>query len=192
LLTILGTTLARVVFVSVLLESMFTFGFLAFLPSILLSQFGLQPAYGGAVMAVFGLGGLAFSRFSPYVLGRWSRSAQARAGGTLLALAFALLGWGPHWATAIAACLIAGFAFYTLHNTLQFSATQLSTTSRGMAMSLFACALFLGQSIGVLLAAQMFSHLGPHWSYAIAGAALGIVGLGFAHQLRQWEEVPDI
>ena len=183
----LRTPWAQVVLGGVFLEALFTFGFLAFLPTVLHTQFDMQPSYGGGVLALFGLGGLAFSRVAPLLLRRITPAVQARTGGVLLALGYAMLVWMPHWAWAIAGCLFAGFGFYTLHNTLQFSATQLSTTSRGMGVSIFACFLFLGQSVGVILAAQVFVHWGPTWGFAIPGVALTLIGLVFAQQLRRRE-----
>lgn len=185
--TLLGARWAQVVLVGVFLEAMFTFGFLAFLPTVLHTQFDMPPSYGGAVLAVFGLGGLAFSRMAPLLLRRISPPTQARTGSTLLAIGYAMLVWLPHWGWAIAGCLLAGFGFYMLHNTLQFSATQLSTTSQGTGVSIFACFLFLGQSVGVVIAAQIFERAGAAWGFATAGTALTLIGLAFAHQLRMRE-----
>lgn len=178
---------AQVVLGGVFLEALFTFGFLAFLPTVLHTQFDMQPSYGGGVLALFGLGGLVFSRVAPLLLRRITPAVQARTGGILLALGFAMLVWMPHWAWAIAGCLFAGFGFYTLHNTMQFSATQLSVKSRGMGVSIFACFLFIGQSVGVILAAQIFVRWGPTWGFAMPGMALTLIGLFFAQQLRRRE-----
>ncbi len=183
--TLLSARWPQIVLLSVLLEASFTFGFLAFLPTVLHQRFAMSLSYGGAVLAVFGLGGLLFSRSASVLLRRMTPPVQARIGSILLAIGYGLLVWMPHWSWAIAGCLIAGFGFYTLHNTLQFSATQLSTTSRGLGMSTFACALFIGQSVGVVIASQIFERAGASWLFATAGMALTLIGLTFAGQLRK-------
>ena len=178
---------AQVVLGCALLEATFVFGFLAFLPTVLFTQFDMPLSHGGGVLAAFGLGGLVFSRLAPVLLRRVTPAVQARIGSMLLAAGYAMLVWLPHWSWAVAGCLVAGFGFYGLHNTMQLSATQLSTMSRGMGVSTFACFLFLGQSAGVVLAAQIFAHWGSACGFAIAGTALTLIGLGFAHQLHKRE-----
>ena len=54
---------------------------------------------------------------------------------------------------AVPAIALIGLGFYMLHNTLQTNATQMAPEARGLAVSLFAFALFTGQSVGVALAA---------------------------------------
>jgi len=76
-------------------------------------------------------------------------------------------------------------SYFALHNTLQVNATQLSTTSRGLAVSIFASCLFLGQSAGVPAAAHAFARYEPAWGFGIAGAALTVLGLIFADQLQR-------
>jgi predicted MFS family arabinose efflux permease len=63
-----------------------------------------------------------------------------------------------------------------LHNTLQTLATQMAPESRGMAVSLFATALFMGQALGVLLASSLMDPLGS--SVVISGGALVMAGVG--------------
>jgi MFS transporter, YNFM family, putative membrane transport protein len=154
---------------------------------VLHSRFAMPLSRGGAMLAVFGLGGLLFSRSAGALLRHIGPPAQARIGSALLAAGFALLAWMPHWGLVTVGCALGGFGFYALHNTIQVNATQLSTTSRGLAVSLFACSLFLGQSAGVAAAALVFARGEPAWGFGIAGMALTAVGLGFAHQLRKRE-----
>jgi len=71
-----------------------------------------------------------------------------------------------------------------LHNTLQTCATQLSSTARGTAVSLFVCALFLGQSVGVAGAAWCFGKYSAGVCFGIAAPALLLLGAYFAWRLR--------
>lgn len=176
---------ARLVLGTVAVEGLFTFGFLAFLPTVLHERFGLPLSKAGAILALFALGGIAYSRAARLALARWEPHAVARIGGALMALGFALLAAMPHWTWALVGCPLAGFGFYAFHNTMQTNATQLSPSSRGLAMSMFACCIFVGQSVGVPLAARMFASLHPAWCFGAAGTALGMAALLFTRQLER-------
>jgi uncharacterized protein (TIGR03382 family) len=82
------------------------------------------------------------------------------------------------FAAAMGGCGLAGIGFYMLRNTLQTLATQLAPEARATAIGLFAVAIFIGQSVGVALAARIVPAIG-HESVMIAAglllAALGIV-----------------
>src|SRR5690606_10785349 len=62
-----------------------------------------------------------------------------------------------------------------LHNTLQTRATQIAPSARGAAMSLFACCLFIGQSVGVWGAAWVADHLSADIIYMVAGGGLCVL-----------------
>ncbi len=49
------------------------------------------------------------------------------------------------------ACVIGGFGFYMLHNTLQSKASEMFVPARGTAIACFAMCLFCGQALGTLL-----------------------------------------
>ena len=56
--------------------------------------------------------------------------------------------------------LLIGSGFYMLHATMQANATQMSTDARGLAVSIFATALFIGHSIGGAMA-PVFANRHP-------------------------------
>jgi predicted MFS family arabinose efflux permease len=182
---LLAARWTRFVLACVFVEGALSFGFLAFVPTVLYDRFGMPLTQAGGILAVFALGGLAFSRSAALVLRRFDPPAQARLAAFPLAAGFAMLAAMPHWSWAVAACALAGYGFYALHNTLQLTGTQLSTSSRGLAMSLFAGALFVGQAVGVVLAAMLFSRLGPAWTFGLAGTGLALLPLLFGARLRQ-------
>jgi predicted MFS family arabinose efflux permease len=71
---------------------------------------------------------------------------------------------------------VAGFSFAMFHNTMQAKATQLLPKARATGVTLFAGFMFLGQSLGVLVLAELFSHFN---SPMILGAdAIVVWGLG--------------
>ena len=83
----------------------------------------------------------------------------ARHGGQAFCLAFLIVALTPVWQLAIPACFVAGFAFAMFHNTMQAKATQMVPAARATGVTLFAGFLFLGQSLGVLVLAQLMATL---------------------------------
>src|SRR5439155_26559186 len=126
--------------------------------------------------AVYGVGGLVCSSCGGGWLRRLGEADLARLGGVCMAFAFGALAWGPSWRWALPACLIAGFGFYALHNTLQTNSTQMAPAARGTAVSLFSCCLFLGQSLGMLVAAWFVDRFSAAFIFAFS--ALGLLLLG--------------
>ncbi len=185
--TVLAQRWAQTVYLTVFLEGVFAFGCMAFVPTVLHARFAMPLTQGGAVLATYALGGMAFARCAPPLLRRYTPQALVRGGGSLVAAGFALLAWMPNWPVAVLGCGVGGFGLYAFHNSLQTHATQLSSTSRGVAVSLFACHLFLGQSVGVLLGAWAFT--GPSAATGLflpgfAGGGLALAALGWAYAQR--------
>ncbi len=177
---VLGYPEARRLMFVAAVEGALAFAAVAFVPSHLHARFGLSMAAAGGVVALYGLGGLVYARSVGWLLRRLGQLPMARAGGLVLGTAWLLLAWVPDWRWAPLLCLVAGLGFYMLHNVLQTHATQVVPAARGTAVSMFASALFLGQSIGV----TAMSWVVDHWSAAVAlsvcGPGLMAVGLYFA------------
>lgn len=157
-------------------EGALAFGTLAFVPSQLVQHFGVSASVAGALMALYGIGGLGYSQLARRWLGWFGERGLARLGSSLVAAGLLLLAWTQHVAFAALGCLSAGLGFYMLHNTLQTQATQMAPEARGSAVTLFACMLFFGQSAGVLVAAQTVDRGGLDWAYTVS--ALGMIVLG--------------
>ena len=171
---------ARVILSIVFLEGMLVFGGLAFVPSYLHERFGLSLSMAGAVMAGFGLGGFSYILFARHFVRRFGEVGLAGGGGLLLAGAWLLLTLAPSWPWALPATWLAGLGFYKLHNTLQTNATQMAPEVRGTAVSLFASSFFLGQSLGVALAALMLARLGSTPLFAALAGLIPLLAALFA------------
>jgi len=169
---------ARTVLLLTLTEGALVYGALGFVPQRLHSDAGLSLPTAGASLAMFGLGGLAYTRCARQLLPRLGETGLAQLGGACLAAGYGLLAWLPVWTVALPACALAGFGFYALHNTLQVHATQMVPTARGTAVALFSCSLFVGQSAGVSTAAWAVDRGAAVAVFAVAAVAL--LGLGFA------------
>lgn len=176
---------SRTVLLVAVIEGAAGFGVLAMWPAHLHATLGLSLALSGAIVALFGLGGVGYMVTGAWLLRRF-RQTQLVLSGTLLAGACALvMAAAPHWLAALAASLLAGFGFFMFHNTMQAHATQMMPTARGTAVSLFACSLFLGQSLGVAAAAALLDRIGSR--AVVAGGGIIVVGVGlyFAWALQQ-------
>ena len=166
----------RWVLTVVTIEGALAFGTLAFVPARMTGGFGLSASAAGGVMVLYGVGGLLYSVFARRWLAWLGERGLALAGAWLLASGLLLMAWAPVLAWAVLGSFLAGLGFYMLHNTLQTQATQMAPQARGTAVTLFACLLFLGQSMGVLVAAASVDR---GWLTAVfTGAALGVLGLG--------------
>ena len=177
--------LARRIVALAFIEGGFAYSAFAFVPAYLHQRFDLAMTWAGGVLALYGVGGFAYSRLARSMLHRWGEAGLARRGGALLGVTLAMLALAPHWALALPACLAGGFGFYMLHNTLQTHATQMAPRVRGTAVSLFACALFLGQSCGIVAAAWVVDHASANAVFAGTAAALPLLAVWFARRLAR-------
>jgi predicted MFS family arabinose efflux permease len=184
IIAVLRLPWTRVVLLTVFLEGVFGFAALVFIPVYLHDQFGVSLAVAGAILGVFGLGGLLYTVMARRLIARLGEAGLALGGGLIVSVAFAVLLLGPAWSWAVLASLLAGLGLYMLHNTLQANATQMAPQARGTAVALFATALFLGQSIGVACGALVIDHAGARWIFAAAMLGLAMIGAWFARALR--------
>jgi predicted MFS family arabinose efflux permease len=113
-------------------------------------------------------------------------------GGASLAVSFAGLAVVPNWALSLPACLLAGFGFYAMHNTLQTHATQMAPSARGTAVSLFSCCLFLGQSLGLVAAALVVDRWSTSAVFLASSIGLLTLAVLFASMLRRRAVHPEV
>lgn len=182
---VLRTPWARRVLLTVFLEGMVLFGALAFVPSYLHAHFALRLSLAGLVMGLFGLGGLLYIVNAKTLVRRLGEFGLALLGGALIALAWGMLALGETWLWALPGCAFAGLGYYMLHNTLQTNATQMVPAARGTAVSLFASAFFLGQSLGVVAAASVMERAGSLALFGLAALLMPLVATTFAYMLKR-------
>ncbi|MBC7608526.1 MAG: MFS transporter [Polaromonas sp.] len=180
---------SRIVLVVAFIEGAVGFGVLAIWASHLHEVMGLSLSISGAIVALFGLGGMLYMAVARHMIGRLGQRRLAMLGVCLLGLPSMVLAFTPFWVLTIPASLLAGFGFFMFHNTMQTNATQMAPSARGTAVSLFASALFLGQSVGVLLAASLIARIGSGAVIALGGGVLMVVGFFFARALLRRDEL---
>jgi YNFM family putative membrane transporter len=176
---------SRVVLLMALVEGAVGFGVLAIWASHLHRSLGLSLSISGAIVALFGLGGMVYMAVGPHLIRRFGQQGLVIIGGAIVGASALVLAYTPHWGPAIPASLLAGFGFFAFHNTMQANATQMTPHARGTAVSLFSSFLFLGQSLGVVLAAGLIDRIGTSAVVALGGLAIAVEGVYFAWALRR-------
>jgi predicted MFS family arabinose efflux permease len=163
---------APLVLGTVMIEGMFVFGGLSYLASSLTDRFGINYAYAGLMVAGFGCGGLVYSVSVKKLVAGAGELGVLLIGGTLLGLAFVVIGLMPSWQWFVPAVVVLGMGYYTMHGTLQTRATELAPHARGTAISLFAFFFFLGQATGPQLLGSILKSYGYAAAFIVAGAGL--------------------
>jgi predicted MFS family arabinose efflux permease len=175
---------ARVVLLTVFVEGILVFGALAFVPTHLHRAYGIPLTLAGAIVMLYGVGGLAYAALSPMLVRRLGESGLAATGAVVLAICLASIALTSFPLIAALASFVAGLGFYMLHNTLQVNATQMAPEHRGSSLALFAAILFVGQAAGVTLAGVLAERHGTAPVMIGAGALLVLLGLAFAAARR--------
>ncbi|OGB01551.1 MAG: MFS transporter [Burkholderiales bacterium RIFCSPLOWO2_12_FULL_64_99] len=167
-----------------LIEGALAYGWLPFAPAWLVSQFGFSISTAAAIMVLYGVGGLLYSQFARRWLTLLGERGLALGGGLLLAASVIGIAWSPISAFAIGGCGLAGLGFYMLHSTLQTQATQMAPEARGTGMTLFACSLFLGQALGVLVVGLFVDQGGLLTSFSAIAALLCVTGFAVSRGVQ--------
>jgi MFS transporter, YNFM family, putative membrane transport protein len=175
---------ARIVLLAVFLEGAFTFGAFAYVGADLHLRFGLSFTLVGVLVGTFGVGGLLYAVTVGSLLAHFGQRGLARNGGIALGVAFLTLATAQFWWIMPMAITLVGLGFYMLHNTLQTNATQMSPQARGTAVALFASVFYIGQTVGVALAAPIVDHQGAPLVFVAAAILLPALGFWFSSCVR--------
>jgi MFS transporter, YNFM family, putative membrane transport protein len=166
-----------------LFEGALIFGALAFVPTWLHLRTGMALTAAGGAVAAVGLGGLAYSVSARRLIPLLGERGLTTLGGALIGLGYVGLvvfigdqADALTWTVALIGCGVAGVGFYMLHNTIQVLATQLVPQSRATAVGLFAGSIFVGQAVGVAIAAPLGATIGHEWVLAGSGVLMAVLG----------------
>jgi predicted MFS family arabinose efflux permease len=171
---------SRVVLLTVFSEGAFLYGPFAFIVSHLHQVHAIPLSAAGAVVMLFGFGGLLFAIGAAGLVRRLGESGLTRWGGILVTASFLTIALSPQWWWSIPACFTAGLGFYMLHNTLQINATQMAPERRGAAVAAFASCFFLGQSVGVGINGLLIPTIGTTGIMLLGAAGVLILSLNFS------------
>jgi predicted MFS family arabinose efflux permease len=182
---VLSNPWARIMLIAVGIEGTFFQGVFSYIGADLHLRFGLSFTAVGIIIGVFALGGLAYAATVKPLMRRLGQTGIANFGGVVLGLAFLTLALEPVWYFAPIATFGVGLGFYMLHNTLQTEATQMVPEARGTGVTLFASMYFLGQTLGVALAAPVMDRYGGPPIFIIAALVLPALAFWFTGRLKR-------
>ncbi|MBI2456046.1 MAG: MFS transporter, partial [candidate division NC10 bacterium] len=160
-------------------------GGVTYLGSFATTWYGLNQFSVGLLIALFGVGTMAGGLLMGLIRRRVSENVLAGIGGALMAAAFLVLIPRWPWVAFAGSMLALGLGFVGLHTTLQLRGTEISSTARGKAFSLFVFNLFAGISIGTAVLGRLVDAGRYEAVFALAGVGLIMIGLGTALPARQ-------
>jgi len=116
---------------------------------------GASPSVAGAATAAYGLA--VYS--AAHLVGRLSRtqhpSRLIALGGAAALVGCTLMATSQEPAVAVVVALLLGFAYASMHSSLQTWATEVMPAARATVVSLFAGSLFVGSAVGAVLVADL-------------------------------------
>lgn len=159
-------------------------GAFPFVGAFVIQEFGLRAGFAGMVVAFFGLGAFLYTRFARGLVRRFGEKHLLFGGGLGLAVFLGALAAAPNWQAAAAAQFVMGLLFYMFHGVLQARATEALPEARGTAVSAFALALFLGQTVGSIAFAAVLSAIGYREGFAAAAVGVALLSAYARRGLR--------
>jgi YNFM family putative membrane transporter len=176
---------ARTMLLVVGLEGALFQGVFPYISADLHLRFGLSFTAIGIIIGVFATGGLIYAATVRPLMRRLGQTGIANAGGVLMGLAFLTLALEQVWQLAPLATLGVGLGFFMLHNTLQTEGTQMTPEARGTSVALFASMYFIGQTVGVALAAPIMDRYGARPLFAFSAIMLPLLAFWFTRRLSR-------
>ncbi len=174
---LLGYGRVRWVIGTVFVEGLCFFGSFSYLGAFLRDHYGLEYWLVGLILGGFGMGNILYSRLVKLWVKRLGESGLLRWGGVIMALGRLGITGILSWPLAFPLVIGLGLGYFMMHSTLQTKATELNPAARGMAFSLFALMLFMGQGSGSALFGYLLDHGSNYLQiFWISGLLLGVLG----------------
>ena len=173
------------VLVTVFIEGAVFYGAFAFVGAYLHGRFGLSYSQVGLLLIGYGAGGLVFALTVRRLVGLLGERGLALYGSALIAVGFVAVAAAPRPLLVSCALAVMGLGFYMLHNTLQVNATQMAPEARGLGVSAFASAFFLGQSGGAWIGGRIVDSFGYASLFVAAALIVPVLAAYFVHHLQR-------
>jgi MFS transporter, DHA1 family, inner membrane transport protein len=187
--TVLANPKAKICYSAVFLEGVFVFGMFPYVAVLLREAGETRASIAGLVLAAFAIGGLAYTGAVSLLVSRLKERRMMIMGGALMAAALGIMALDLAWPFQLAAFLILGFGFFSLHGCIQIHATELAPKARASAMALHSSAYFLGQAMGPLYYGFGLAQGQGAASLLVGALTILVVGILCARWLPQ--PLPD-
>jgi predicted MFS family arabinose efflux permease len=169
---------------AVFVEGCCVLGLFPYLAAFLFDLGETSLSIAGIVIAGFAVGGLFYTLTVSRFLPRLGMGGMMIAGGALVGLQLAVIGFGPGWKIQAISLLFMGWGFYMIHGCMQVFASELSVEARATALSLHSFFFFMGQTVGPIAYGFGIQHAGKVTTLLIAAAVMVALGLACAKWLR--------
>ena len=173
---ILRSRAAWPLFSGVAIEGALVFGVFPFLAALLHARGVGGTAEAGLSLGGFGLGGFAYTALAPWLLRRFGQANMLRLGGATAAAGLLGIAAANDVWVLVAASLVLGLGYFTMHNSIQVRVTELAPNARGSAVALHAFSFFMGQSLGPAIFGALQAAFGPEAALSVCAA--GVLALG--------------
>lgn len=127
------------------------FGGMTYLGAYLHERWGLSYAAVGLCLGVYGLTMILAARLLPWFARRLDEPRRFLSGAIASGLGYVGLGLMPTWEGATCTLILLGIGLTAAHTVLQARATEIVPAARSTGIAVFACALFMGGSIGTAI-----------------------------------------
>lgn len=176
--TVLRNPLSLRLFAVTAIEGGVIFGVFPFVAPLLVEfRFG-NAVEAGIAIGAFAIGGVGYSFVVRQLVRVLGLGPMAAVGASVVGLCLIGVAFAPSLPVVVGLFLILGFGFYTIHNTLQILATELSATARGSGISLYATSFFTGQALGAVVAGLVVTALGSNAGLFV-GAGIAMLALAW-------------
>jgi predicted MFS family arabinose efflux permease len=176
---------AKVCFGSVFLEAIFIQGLFPYVALLLIGIGETRASIAGLLIAMFAVGGVAYSVVVPYLVGKVPERGLMLTGGAIVSLSMIIIALQLPWQAQVAVYAAFGFGFYLLHGCIQLHVTDLSQTARGAAASLHSSSFYMGQAVGPVIYGFGIAHGGPEPTLVVGALVVLGVGIVCARLLRR-------
>ena len=185
-LTVLRNRSVQQLLLLAFLDGAAILGVLTFIPSAV--EFaGHNAAVASAVTATYGFAVLVGARIVGRLSHRFARSRFILTGAAIGAFACVLLATSTQLIVVVLACSLLGFAWASMHSSLQTWATEVLPSQRSIAVSFFVGTLFAGSAIAAALGGTLAQHHQFGALFLRGTAVLVAIGIiGYFARLK-WE-----
>jgi len=177
---------AWVLLFAVMFEGALVFGSVAFVPAYLQYTHEITPTRAGLVTSLFAVGALMYVSKARWLIAHVGERKLAFTGGWILAASYLIYLYGPTWRWALVAGVLCGLGYYFIHAVLQARATQMVEQVRATAVAMFACFMFVGQAVGIVLGSVVVDAFGLRTLLWVSVLGLPLLGAWFSYKLGQY------
>jgi len=185
ILLVFSSGWAWVVLITAMFEGGLVYGAIAYVPAYLQYTYEISATLAGITTGMFAIGALLYVVNARWLIAKLGELKLVACGGIMLGSSYFLYLEGPTWHWAMLGSVVCGFGYYFLHAVLQARATQMVEKARSTGVSMFACFMFLGQALGIILGSFVVDAFGLRFLLWISVATLPILGFWFNFELRK-------